>query len=124
MQNEDIKNPGHLRKDSLYMRLLKSPSPDKKVRTANFAHDEFDSPETRDIKRLCAENEALKESIARQRQLGSAGAPLSSIPGENSGDNSVINPYRVNMYSKTDDSPEPASPEKEPEEDEEAEEVY
>lgn len=33
--------------------------------------------------------------------MGSAGAPLSSQPGMDSGENSVINPYRVNMYQGT-----------------------
>lgn len=33
--------------------------------------------------------------------MGSAGAPLSSHPGLDSGENSVINPYRVNMYQGT-----------------------
>ena len=81
------------------MKLLKSPSPMKEAKTAHFNDEnEFDSPETKDIKRLCAENEALKQSIMRQKQMGSAGAPLSSQPGMDSGENSVINPYRVNMY--------------------------
>jgi hypothetical protein len=33
--------------------------------------------------------------------MGSAGPPLSSQPGLDSGDHSVINPYKVNMYQGT-----------------------
>lgn len=66
MKDQDMKNPKNLRNDSLYMKLLKSPSPLREAKTAHFKNDEeFDSPETKDIKRLCAENEALKESIMR-----------------------------------------------------------
>lgn len=97
MNKDDLKNPSNLRNDSLYMNLLQSKSPQKQAKTAHFSN-EFDSPETKDLKRLCAENEALKQSIMRSKQMGSAGAPMSSQPNQESDENSVINPYRVNMY--------------------------